>query len=52
MEKVEKIKEIKEILSNPYSIIPPLARRDFFNWLSDKAYLKLLFRVEWAKKLN
>lgn len=35
-----------------YKIIVGLGRRGFFNWLSDEKYLKLVYFVEFKKKLD
>lgn len=42
----------KKIIENPFHIITPLAMKGFFNWLPDKPYLKLVYRAQFAKKLD
>lgn len=42
----------KQILKNPLLIIPSLGHRGFFNWMSDEAYLRLVFRIKMGKSLN
>jgi hypothetical protein len=37
--------KIKKYLKNPFWIIPFLGRRNFFNWVPDKLYLKIIFRI-------
>lgn len=46
------IKELCLLFKNPLKVIRPLGARGFFNWLSDKAYLKLVYRSVLGKKLN
>ena len=37
---------------NPLLIIPSLGHRGYFNWLSDKTYLRMIFRINMGKVLN
>lgn len=39
------MKKIKKYLRNPFWIILFLGRRNFFNWVPDKLYLKIIFRI-------
>ena len=43
---------LREIIRNPYRPFAFLAAKGFFNWLEDKAYLKLMFRSQIGRKLD
>lgn len=43
---------INKVIANPYKVIPYLASKGLLNKLSDKFYLKLMFRARIGKKLN
>lgn len=45
-------KRILEIFKNPYKIVRPLGSRGYLNWLSDKTYLKVVYRGAIGRKLN
>ncbi len=47
-----KKKRILYYLKNPGKMIMPLGDKGFFNWIPDRAYLSLLFRGQFHKKLN
>lgn len=44
--------ELIEYIKNPFKLILPFGRRGFFNWLSDKRYLELVYRAYMGQKLN
>lgn len=44
--------KLKMFLEKPNKIIPLLGRKGFFNWLSDEAYLKMLYDTRMGKKLD
>lgn len=46
------INKLKQIIKNPKKILNFLDYKGLFNFLSDKIYLKLMFRVNTGKKLN
>lgn len=43
---------IIKYLKNPYKIFSGMAVLGFFNWMPDKAYLKMMYRSQLGKKLN
>ena len=45
-------KKIKVILKNPALLFLTLGHREWFNWMSDKAYLKIAYWAHMHKKLN
>lgn len=45
-------KTIKKWIDNPWRISNSLARRGLLNFLSDKAYLSLMYRAAFGKKIN
>ena len=46
------IRKICDVMTNPSKIIIWLMNKGFFNWLSDKKYLKLRYRLIFGRKLN
>jgi hypothetical protein len=42
----------KDFLKNPLLVLITLGHRGWFNWMSDKNYLKMVYRIKMAKKLN
>lgn len=45
-------KGLKKLIKNPYKIFVYLGYKGMLNWMSDKTYLKLLYRGIVGKKLN
>lgn len=45
-------KKIKTILKKPALIFLSLGQRGWFNWMSDKLYLKIAYRIRMGKPLN
>ena len=43
---------INKLLKNPLLLIESLGYRGWFNWLNDKAYMKMLYKIRIGKKLN
>lgn len=43
---------ILKYIRDPWKMVMPLSRRGVFNFLSDKAYLKLVFRAKFGRKLD
>ena len=43
--------KIARFVKNPYRVFNLLANRGWLNWLSDRAYLKLLFRANVGRRL-
>ena len=43
---------LKKCLKNPLHILAGLARRGFFNWMSDSFYLKIRFRTKFGYSLD
>ena len=43
---------IKKILKNPSRLFLTLGHREFLNWIDDKTYLKIAYRICMKKKLN
>ncbi len=43
---------IKYFLQNPKKIVPALGKHGFLNWLPDKAYLKMTYKINTGKKLD
>ena len=39
-------------IKNPSKLLIPLGRRGFFNWMSDKKYLNMIFKSKLKKKIN
>lgn len=46
------LKKVKSLLSDHNNLFSALSRRGFFNWMDDKAYYQLWFRVRMGYKLN
>ena len=44
--------KIQKILKNPALIFLTLGHRGFFNWMDDKKYLKIAFRIKMGQTLN
>ncbi len=44
--------KIARFVKNPFRVFNILANRGWLNWLSDRAYLKLLYRANFGKKLR
>lgn len=44
--------KIKKYIVSPWKLFRPLGDRGLFNWMSDKMYLKILYRTELGKKLD
>lgn len=42
----------KKYLKNPLLVVVALGRRGFFNWMSDRKYLKMVYFCRMHKKLN
>ncbi|MGP4070378.1 ATP-grasp fold amidoligase family protein [Halobacillus sp. B29] len=49
---MNKLRVLKKIVSNPFSIVRILGEKNLFNWLPDSLYLKLIYRAETGKQLN
>lgn len=45
-------KKIKKILKNPALIFLSLGQRGWFNWMSDRLYLKIAYQIKMGKPLN
>lgn len=45
-------KTIKDIVKNPALLFLSLGHREFFNWMDDKTYLEIAYRIQLGKKLN
>lgn len=43
---------VKRILKNPKLLFMTLGQRGFFNWMDDKTYLKIAYKMKMGKKLN
>ncbi len=43
---------IKELMKNPLRIFFTLGHRGFLNWMKDKTYIKIGYRIRMKKKLN
>lgn len=43
---------IKKIINNPALLFLTLGHRGLFNWMSDKTYLSIAYRIRMGKKLN
>lgn len=39
---------IKRYIKNPALLVPALGRRGWFNWMSDEAYLKLVYKINFG----
>ena len=46
------LKKVKNLLEDHNNLFLALSRRGLFNWMDDKAYYQLLFRVRMGYKLN
>lgn len=46
------LRTIKKIIDNPSKIIYGLERKGLMDWLGDEAYLKLIYRLTFRRKLN
>jgi hypothetical protein len=46
------LETIKKIINNPSKIIYGLERRGLMDWLNDEAYLKLIYRLTFRRRLN
>lgn len=46
------MKTISDVLKHPSQLFGSLGHRGFFNWMSDKQYLKILFKIRTGQKLN
>lgn len=42
----------KEIVKNPALLFLTLGHREYFNWMDDKTYLRIAYRIKMGKKLN
>lgn len=42
----------KDFVKNPLLLLISLGHRGWFNWMSDKMYLKMIYRIKMGKKLN
>ncbi len=45
-------KTIKDIVKNPALLFLSLGHREFFNWIDDKTYLEIAYRIQMGRKLN
>lgn len=45
-------KKLKKILKNPLMLIASLGHRGWLNWMSDEAYLRLVYRICIGRSLN
>ncbi len=45
-------KKISDIIKKPQLIFLTLGHRGFFNWMNDKTYLKIAYKIKIGKKLN
>ena len=45
-------RSIKEIIKNPFLLFMTLGHRELFNWMDDKTYLKIAYRIKMGKKLD
>lgn len=45
-------KSIKDIIKNPALLFLTIGHREFFNWMDDKTYLKIAYRIKMGKQLN
>ena len=43
---------VKKIIKNPALLFLTFGHKGFFNWMSDKMYLSIAFRIRMGKKLN
>ena len=43
---------ITDIIKNPALLLLTLGHREYFNWVSDKSYLKIAFWARMHKKLD
>ena len=43
---------MKKIIKNPALLFLTLGHRGFFNWMNDKTYLSIAFKIRMGKKLN
>lgn len=44
--------KVKKFIKNPGLLFLSLGHREFFNWMSDEKYLKMIYRISLGKKLN
>lgn len=44
--------QIKKLLKDPARLFLTLGHREMFNWMNDKTYLKIIYRICMKKKLN
>ena len=45
-------KKISDIIKKPQLIFLTLGHRGFFNWMNDKTYLKIAYKIKIGRKLN
>ncbi len=45
-------KNIKDIIKRPQLLFLTLGHREWFNWMSDRSYLKIAFKARMGKSLN
>ena len=46
------VKTFFSLVKTPIKMIEPLGKRNFFNWMSDSMYLKLIYKGKLGKALN
>lgn len=40
---------VRKILRNPKLLFLTMGQRGFFNWMSDRLYLKIAYKIKWEK---